>query len=504
MKNIVKAYPGVIANNNVNFILNKGEIHGLVGENGAGKSTLMNLLYGMQSPDSGKIEVNGNLVKLYSSRDAIKKGIGMVHQHFMLVPSLTVLQNIIIGNAPQKGIFIDILTAKKKIMNILEEYSFTLDLDAKIYQLSIGQRQRVEIIKALYRGADILILDEPTAVLTPQEVLDLIDILQKLKKQGRSIIIITHKLKEVLQSTDRITVMRKGKVTGVVNTKDTDEKELANLMVGRDVNLQIEKTKLDLTSKVFEVNNLHVIDQRGREAVKNVSFSIMNGEILGICGVEGNGQTEIVNAITGLMPQSSGEIKINGNNIEKMSVRDRRECGMSHIPEDRLKVGCAANCTVKENLILNKYYMKPFLKYGVIDKTRTDEFSIKMINRFNIKVPTVEYELSTLSGGNMQKVILARELELEPEILVAAQPTRGVDIGAIESIRKELVILRDKGKAILLVSSELEEIMSLSDRIAVVYEGEIVGYFRPEETTEEELGLYMAGAGPGRSERNMI
>ena len=461
MLNITKEYTRVIANNNVTLIVKKGEIHGLVGENGAGKSTIMNLLYGMDRPNSGVIKVNEKAVSLSSPRDAIKLGIGMVHQHFMLAPTLSVIENIILGKAPKKFLMADINKAKEEVRQILDKYSFELDLDAKVYQLSIGQMQRVEIVKALYRGADILILDEPTAVLTPQEVVELIHIMKQLKKQGCTIIIITHKLKEVMAATDSITVMRKGSVTGTLETKNTNERELANLMVGREVNLKIEKTPSKSNEIVLQINKINVVDQRGRLAVKDITFHVNRGEILGVCGVEGNGQSELINAITGLCPVVSGTIKVFDNEIQDLSVRKRREKKMSHIPEDRLKVGSAKTCTIKENLILDNYYNKEFSSHGFLKKEAIKAHAEQLIERFSIKVPDSNYALGTLSGGNMQKVILAREIDADPDILITAQPTRGVDIGAIEYIRKELVKLKEEGKAILLISAELEEIMSL-------------------------------------------
>lgn len=495
MIDIVKEYPGVLANDHVNLTVRAGEIHGLIGENGAGKSTIMNQLYGMQRPTSGTIKVFGQEVQIHSPKDAIALGIGMVHQHFMLAPSLSVIQNIIMGRAPKQGPFIDLKTAKAKVREILDTYSFQLDLDAKVYQLSIGQMQRVEIVKALYRGAKILILDEPTAVLTPQEVDELILIMKRLKDQGCSIIMITHKLKEVMAATDAITIMRKGVVTGAVETARTNERELANLMVGREVNLKIPKADTSqYAEKVLQVRNLEVYNERGQRAVNHVSFSVRRGEILGVCGVEGNGQSELVYALTGLTPAASGSIQVYGEELRKASVRTRRQHKMSHIPEDRIAVGGAKSCSILENIMMDRYYEREFCRGGILRQEAMRKHTDQLIRDFAIKVPDADYALGTLSGGNMQKVVLARELDAAPEILVAAQPTRGVDIGAIEYIRKQLVALRDSGKAILLISAELEEIMTLSDRIVVMYEGEIVGAFRPEETTEEELGLYMAGS----------
>lgn len=494
MLDIKKYFPGVKANDGVDLVVRKGEIHGIVGENGAGKSTLMNILYGLQQPDSGQIRINEEPVRITTPKAAIQLGIGMVHQHFMLAPSLTVAQNIILGNAPKKGLVVDMKESCARIQKIVDQYSFAVDPNAKVYQLSIGQMQRVEIVKAIYRGASILILDEPTAVLTPQEVVELAALLHRLRDQGCSIIIITHKLKEVMMITDRVTVMRKGKVTGVLNTADTNEIELANLMVGREIDTTILRKNFEDSKIVLDVDGITVVGDRGNVAVNNVSFTIKTGEIVGICGVEGNGQTELVYAITGMLPVKSGHIRLNGERVERLSVRARRERKMSHIPEDRLKVGCAKKCTIKENLILNSYYKSTHSKWGVLKEPAILQNTNMMVEKYNVKVPNVEYALGTLSGGNMQKVVLAREIEEEPDVLVAAQPTRGVDIGAIEYIRKELVQLRDAGKAILLVSAELEEIMSLSDRILVMYGGHIVGMFRPEETAEDELGLYMTGA----------
>ena len=491
MIGIVKCFGPVRANDGIDLIVGQQEIHCLLGENGTGKSTLMNILFGLYHPDAGEIFINEKKAAIANPNDAYALGIGMVHQHFMLAPSLSVIQNMIMGKAPMNGPFIDLKTAKAKVREILERYSFQLDLDAKVYQLSIGQMQRVEIVKALYRGAKILILDEPTAVLTPQEVEELIQMMKRLKAQGCSIIIITHKLKEVMAATDAVTIMRKGVVTGVVETAKTNERALANLMVGREVNLRIPKADTSAyTEKVLRVRRLNVYNERGQKAVNQVSFSVRKGEILGVCGVEGNGQSELVNALTGLVPVASGSIQIYDQELSRAPVRMRRKSKMSPIPEDRIAVGGAKSCSIMENIMLDRYYEKQYCRGGILKQDEMRRHAEQLISEFAIKVPNSEYALGTLSGGNMQKVILARE----PELLIAAQPTRGVDIGAIEYIRKQLVALRDSGKAILLISAELEEIMTLSDRIVVMYEGEIVGSFRPEETTEEELGLYMAGS----------
>lgn len=494
MIDIVKQYPGVLASNHVSFSVRKGEIHGLVGENGAGKSTLMNILYGMQIPDSGEIRLHGKKVKLHSPKDAINAGIGMVHQHFMLAPSLSVLDNIIMGKFPTKGTFIDRKKARAAVEEILTKYSFSLDLDAKVYQLSIGQMQRVEIVKALYRGADILILDEPTAVLTPQEADELIHTMRTIQQDNTSIIIITHKLKEVMRATDRVTVLRRGTVTGCLNTCDTNEHELAELMVGHELNMSIAHEKTATENKVLQVKDLCVLDKRGRLAVDHISLDVHAGEIVGICGVEGNGQSELVSALTGLTKPLSGRIWLDDAPVEHRSVRERRDLGMSHIPEDRIHVGAARGCSIKENLMLTTYYKKDYCRRTVLNNTALNTHANELIEKYAIKVPDAGYAIGTLSGGNMQKVVVAREIDGMPRLLVASQPTRGVDIGAIMNIRGQLNELRENGVAILLVSAELEEILSLSDRILVMYEGQIVGQFDPEEASEQELGLYMAGA----------
>ncbi|MCI7740914.1 MAG: ABC transporter ATP-binding protein [Clostridiales bacterium] len=494
MVDIVKQYPGVLASNHVNFSVRKGEIHGLVGENGAGKSTLMNILYGMQTPDSGEIRLHGEKIRLQSPKDAINAGIGMVHQHFMLAPSLSVLDNIIMGKFPTKGGFIDRNKARTEVEKILKKYNFSLELDAKVYQLSIGQMQRVEIVKALYRGADILILDEPTAVLTPQEADELIHTMRTIQKDDTSIIIITHKLKEVMRATDRVTVLRRGTVTGCLNTCDTNEHELAELMVGHELNMSIAHEKKTTGNRILQVEDLCMLDKRGRLAVDHISFDVHAGEIVGICGVEGNGQSELVSGLTGLTRPVSGQIWFEGEQVQHRSVRARRDLGMSHIPEDRIHVGAARDCSIKENLMLTAYYKKDYCKHNLLNNKALNDLAGKLIEKYAVKVPDADYAIGTLSGGNMQKVVIAREIDVMPRLLVASQPTRGVDIGAIMNIRGQLNALRESGVAILLVSAELEEIMSLSDRILVMYEGQIVGQFTPEETTEQELGLYMAGA----------
>jgi len=494
LSNITKRYPGVIANDNVSLFIEQGDIHGLIGENGAGKSTLMNILYGVTHPDFGEITLFGTKTNIQSPHKAIQKGIGMVHQHYMLMPSLTVLQNIILGLVPKKGLFIDEKEAKVKINNIIENFQLHVDLNARISQLSVGQKQRVEIIKALYRDAKILILDEPTAVLTPSEIDQLIFVLRELKSQGKTIIFITHKLREVLAVTDKLTVMRKGKVTGRLITNESDHHELSRLMVGREIEFQIPIKFNNPGDEVIKITNLSVNNKKDIKALKEVSFSVRAGEIVGIAGVEGNGQTELIEAISGMIRITEGEIEFLGSQINNFSVRERREIGMSHIPEDRLKIGLSKECSIKDNLILNWYYKKPFCFFSVLNNRKLQEFSEKLCLEYQIKTPDSRYKLGTLSGGNMQKVVFAREVSSDPRLLIAAQPTRGVDIGAIEYIHHKIIELRGKGKAILLISAELDEIMSLSDRILVMYEGCIVAQFKRGEADQQTIGMYMMGA----------
>lgn len=494
MLNISKFYPGVVANDNVSLSIDKGQILGLIGENGAGKSTMMNMLYGMTEPDLGTIKLFGEDVRIQSPNMAIKLGIGMVHQHFMLMPNLSVLQNIILGKAPTKKGLIDTREAKEKITKIIETYDLPVNLDEKIYQLSVGEKQRVEIIKALYREAKVLILDEPTAVLTPTETDKLLEVLKQLKAKGCAIIFITHKLREVMAITDKIVVMRKGFVTGTLYTKEASSEGLSDLMVGRKVNLDIPRAEYSPGENVLEVNNIHALNQRGLPALNGVSFTVARGEIVGIAGVEGNGQTEMIETISGMLKPVSGTIAFKASDITDTSVRQRRESGMSHIPEDRLKMGSAKNCTIRDNLILNRYYQKPYCHSGMMDNKKLHDLSEELCKDFGVKTPDSDYKLGTLSGGNMQKVIFAREMEANPDLLIAAQPTRGVDIGAIESIHHKIVEVRDTEKGVLLVSAELDEILSLSDRILVMYEGEIHAEFKRGEADERTIAVYMTGA----------
>lgn len=494
MLNISKFYPGVVATDHVSFSVDEGQILGLIGENGAGKSTMMNMLYGMTEPDIGTIKLFGKEVRIQSPNMAIKMGIGMVHQHFMLMPNLSVLQNIILGKTPTKKGLIDVKTAREKINAIMKQYDLPVNLDEKIYQLSVGEKQRVEIIKALYREAKILILDEPTAVLTPTETDKLLEVLRQLKSQGVTIIFITHKLREVMAITDKIVVMRKGLVTGTLSTDEARTDTLSDLMVGRKVNLNIPRGKYNPGEKVLEVKGLSALNQRGVPALKNVDLYVRKGEIVGIAGVEGNGQTELIETISGMLKPTGGQIIFKGEDVTECSVRERRKKGMSHIPEDRLKMGSAKDCTIRDNMILNRYYQKPYCRAGILDSKKLLNLSEKLCKDFEVKTPDSGYKLGTLSGGNMQKVILARELEADPDFLIAAQPTRGVDIGAIESIHHKLVEVRDSGRGILLVSAELDEILSLSDRILVMYEGEIMAEFKRGEADERTIAVYMTGA----------
>lgn len=495
MTSITKRFEGVLANDKVNLTVSHGEIHGLIGENGAGKSTLMNILYGLVQKDSGVIELEGKEIEIPDPQTAIRYGIGMVHQHFMLVPGFSVLQNIILGSEPGRAGFIDYGEARKRVLEIMENYALNLDLDRKVMHLSVGQMQVAEILKLLYRGAKIIILDEPTAVLAPAEIQDLFKILKRLAGQGCSVIFITHKLREVIQITTNITIMRKGVVTGNVETAKTSADELSTLMIGRKMKEQLERTAVAEPRTVFRAEGISVCDSRGFTAVKNLSFCVKQGEILGVAGIEGNGQDELAEALVGHKKTESGSFHLNGRDITRMPIRKRRESGLSHIPADRLKRGVAASCSVWENLMTTQYYKSDFSRMGVMKLRKCSGQAKELIEQFVIKVPDEKYAVSTLSGGNMQKVVIARELNVSPDFLIAAQPTRGVDIGAIAFIYDRLIEMRNSGRAILLISSELDEILKLSDRIIVMYEGEIVGEFPNDgNLSETELGLYMTGS----------
>lgn len=495
MKNITKIFPGVIANDNVNFTLEKGETHVLLGENGAGKTTLMNVLYGLYLPTSGEIYINGEKTNIDNPNIAIEKGIGMVHQHFMLVPPFTIAENIILGTEPSKlfGLNLDMRKAINDVMEISDKYGLAVDPHAKIQDISVGMQQRVEILKALYRGADILILDEPTAVLTPQEIDELGVILDNLKKQGKSIILITHKLKEVMAMSDRVTVIRRGKVIGTLNTIDTNTDELAEFMVGRKVNLVVEKEEQKLGDVILEVNDLKALDNRRLPALNGVSFEVRAGEIFAIAGVDGNGQTELVEVLTSLRKVKSGTIKLYGEDITKSSTKEIIERGIGHIPEDRHKRGLVLNHSLAENMILGNHRAEPYSKSGIMDYKKIHEHALELIEEFDVRTPNEDVTAKSLSGGNQQKVIIAREISRDPKLLIASQPTRGLDVGAIEFVHRRIVEQRNNGKAVLLVSLELDEVMALADRIAVIYDGKIVGILDAKDATEKKLGIMMAG-----------
>ena len=496
MRGITKSWPGVVANADVDFSVRKGEIHALVGENGAGKTTLMNVLYGLVRPEAGEILINGAPARIGGPRDAIAHGVGMVHQHFMLIPVFSVGENIMLGREPvAAGDFYDYRRARQEIADLTRRYGLALDPDAQTGDLPVGLQQRVEIVKVLYRGADILILDEPTGVLTPQESAELFGVLRDLVKVGKTIVFISHKLREVLEISDRITVMRRGKVVGHLVTRQTSEQEIATLMVGRDVLLRVEKKPATPGPVALTVENLTASTDRGVPALRAVSFELRQGEILGVAGVEGNGQSELVEVLAGTRRATGGRVLIGDRDITTLDARTEREAGVAHIPEDRRGAGLVLNYSVADNLILGRQRSAPFAWHGVLLVVRAIlEFARRLVKEFDIRTPSIETAARNLSGGNQQKIIVAREMASRPRVLLAAQPTRGVDIGAIEFIHRRLVRQRDEGTAVLLVSAELDEIRSLSDRIAVLYEGRIVS-IEPAETPEERLGLLMTGGG---------
>ncbi len=494
LKGITKSFPGVLANDHINLTLNQGEIHALLGENGAGKSTLMNVLYGLYAPDEGEIYVRGKKIAISSPRDAIAQGIGMVHQHFMLVPVFTVTENVMLGDETiRAGGFLDRKTPADRIREISHEFHLEVDPDSFIHDLPVGVQQRVEIIKLLYREADILILDEPTAVLTPQEVDELFTIMRSLVESGKSIIFITHKLREVLTFADRITVIRGGKVIGTTTPAEANQNQLAAMMVGRDVSLEVNKEPAQIKDIVLETEDLVVLDDLNNAAVKGVSFDVRGGEILGIAGVQGNGQTELVKAITGLSHPAAGKLRLLGHDITHASPRTITELGSAHIPEDRQHDGLVLTATIADNLVLNTYYRKPFAKYVVLQEDKVLENAEEIITNFDVRTPSPLIPAGSLSGGNQQKVIVGREFSRPIKFLVASQPTRGLDVGSIEYIHKRLLEKRGAGVAILLVSTELDEIMELSDRIAVMYNGQIIAIVEAEGATKEQIGLLMAG-----------
>ena len=486
---------GVHANDDIDFSVEQGEIHALVGENGAGKSTLMKILYGLEQPTSGRIAIRGDEVEIGNPQDAIELGIGMVHQNFMLVDSFTVAQNIILNRETKQGARIDFQQAAADTEALSAEYGLAVNPNARIADIPVGMRQRVEILKALYRGAEILILDEPTAVLTPSETQDLFAAIRSLVDGGKTVVFITHKLKEVIEISDRVTVMRDARKIGTVETAETDERELARMMVGREVFMQVDRPEVRRGSPVLDVHGMTYADDSGHQLLKHVSFRVYEREILGIAGVEGNGQTELAEVLTGLRPPTTGEAFINEEQILGRGPRSVREHQVAHIPEDRLTNGVALTSSIEDNLIIDRYYREPFTRRGLLDIKSIVDNGQSLIGEFNIIAPNGAIPVNALSGGNMQKVVVARELSSSPKLLIAAQPTRGVDIGAIEFIHQELVDQRTGGLAILLISADLQEVMKLSDRIMVMYEGEIVGIFPNDDSlTEERIGYYMLGA----------
>ncbi len=493
MNNIRKEFPGIVANDNITLQVKQGEIHALLGENGAGKSTLMNVLFGLYQPEKGEIKVRGEKVDVTDPNVANELGIGMVHQHFMLVQNFSVTENIILGSEPTKRGAIDLRKAAKDVAEISDRYGLRVDANAKIEDISVGMQQRAEILKTLYRGAEILIFDEPTAALTPQEIKELIQIMKNLISEGKSIILITHKLKEILQVCDRCTVIRRGRGIGTVEVADSTENSLAEMMVGREVSFAVEKTEAKPKDQVLSIKDLIVEDARKIDVVDGLSLDVRAGEIMGVAGVDGNGQTEMIEALTGLRQAKSGKIIVSGKDITGYKPRKVTEAGVGHIPQDRHKHGLVLEFTVGENVLLQTYYQKPFTKNGVLNYPKMYEKARKLIEEYDVRTPNEKTLARSLSGGNQQKAIIAREVDRSPDLLIAAQPTRGLDVGAIEFIHKKLVEERDKGRAVLLVSLELDEVLNVSDRIAVIYEGKIVEILDAKDTDEKELGLLMAG-----------
>ncbi|MEG0384053.1 MAG: ABC transporter ATP-binding protein [Solibacillus sp.] len=494
MLGIRKEFGNFVANNNITLQLKKGEIHALLGENGAGKSTLMNVLFGLYQPEAGEIKVRGESVKITDPNKANDLGIGMVHQHFMLVGNFTVTENIILGSEPTKLGMINIKDAAKDIAALSKKYNLDVDPNAKIEDISVGMQQRVEILKTLYRGAEILIFDEPTASLTPQEITELMSILKLLIKEGKSIIIITHKLKEIMEVSDRVTIIRKGEGIGTVITAETNPNELAELMVGRQVDFKTVKKDATPAEEILAIENLFVTDYRNIEKVKGLNLNVRRGEIVGIAGIDGNGQSELIEAITGLRKVKSGKITLNGKDITGLKPRKITESGIGHIPQDRHKHGLVLDFSIGHNIALQTYYKEPLSKGGIMNYKKINEKARQVIEEFDVRSGQGEMTPArALSGGNQQKAIIGREVDRNPDLLIAALPTRGLDVGAIEFIHSRLIEQRDKGKAVLLISFELDEVMNVSDRIAVIYDGIIIDTVNPKETSEQELGLLMAG-----------
>jgi ABC-type uncharacterized transport system ATPase subunit len=493
MIDVTKRFGDFVANDKINLELRKGEIHALLGENGAGKSTLMNILSGLLEPTEGEVHVNGKLENIDSPSKAANLGIGMVHQHFMLVDAFTVAENIILGNEITKGINLDLKTAKKKILELSERYGLSVEPDALVRDISVGQQQRVEILKTLYRGADILIFDEPTAVLTPAEITELMQIMRNLIKEGKSIILITHKLDEIRAVADRITVIRRGKSIDTVELGDKSNQELAELMVGRSVSFVTEKSAASPKEVVLDIKALNVKESRGSLKVKGLSLDVRAGEIVGLAGIDGNGQTELIKAITGLIKVESGSIKIRQKEITNHRPRKITEESVGHVPEDRHRDGLVLEMTVAENIALQTYYKAPMSNYGFLDYNKINSHARELMQEFDVRGAGEWVSAASLSGGNQQKAIIAREIDRNPDLLIVAQPTRGLDVGAIEYIHKRLIQARDEGKAVLVVSFELDEILNVSDRIAVIHDGQIQGIVTPETTTKQELGILMVG-----------
>ncbi len=492
LRGITKRFPGVVANDHVDFELAKGEVHALLGENGAGKSTLMSILYGLYHPDEGEIRLDGRPVRIGSPSDAIELGIGMVHQHFMLIPVMTVAENIVLATEPRKGPFLDLAHAEERVRELSERFGLAVRPEARVESISVGMQQRAEILKALYRGAEILILDEPTAVLTPQETRELFEIIRSLQAEGKSIVFISHKLNEVLEIADRVTVLRRGKKVETVPREGATREGLARLMVGRDVVLRIQKPPAEPGEPLLEVEDLVVLDERKLEAVRGASFEVRAGEIVGLAGVDGNGQSELVEALTGLRRPTAGRIVAAGKDITNAGSRESLDLGLGHIPEDRQRRGLVLEFTLAENLALHDFRKEPNARWGWLYPKRLLRAAAEVLKEFDVRGGTPQTPAASLSGGNQQKVVVAREVSRNPSILVAAQPTRGLDVGAIEFVHRRLVEERDKGRAILLVSFELDEVLSLADRVLVIYEGRIVGEY-PPDVAEDELGIAMTG-----------
>lgn len=500
MRNITKTFGNLVANNKIDFEVKRGEIHALLGENGAGKSTLMSILFGLYKADEGEIYINNELVEINNPNDATALNIGMVHQHFKLVETFTVLENIILGIEDTKKGFLTTDEARRKINDIMSQYNLYVDLDEIVQNLTVGQQQKVEIIKTLYRDSDILIFDEPTAVLTPQEITELIGILKGFAKEGKAVVLITHKLNEIKASSDRCTILRRGEKIATVKVSNVNVEELSEMMIGRPLKQDYERTELKIGETVLELKNIN-LEGKGKNILTNINFNVKAGEIVGVAGIDGNGQTELVSVITGLLPTTSGEIILNGNDIAHKSIRKRFEAGLSHIPEDRQKHGLVLEFDLANNLILQSYHHKEFSKKGILNHKRIYEYADELIEKYDIRSSSGSTtNARSMSGGNQQKAIIAREIERNHNLLIAFQPTRGLDVGAIENVHSQLIQEQAKGKGVLLVSFELEEIFSIANRILVIYEGELVGEFETDSITANELGLYMSGSKRGNVE----